>query len=86
MPVCSRPGCVAASVDGELCAVHKQRLGKPCKRCKGVGSCFYVGQGLTMACLDCGGTGLADYKASAPRRKPQDDPVEKRGLITLANE
>lgn len=86
MPMCSRPGCVAQAVSDGFCPVHATRAGKACETCRGTGSHFYSGQGLTMACQRCGGTGLKDSSARQMKRRPEDDPVEKRGLIQAANE
>jgi hypothetical protein len=84
--MCRLPGCVAQAPTGTLCPVHATEQGRICSVCHGHGSRFYSGQGLTMACQNFGGTGLADYKQSAPRKRRDDDPVEQRGLIKIANE
>ena len=85
--MCKRPGCVAqVAHHSEFCGVHSQAVGKSCERCQGVGSYFYSGQGLMMACQVCGGAGLVDRKVSAPRRNPATDLVDRRGLIELAGD
>jgi hypothetical protein len=86
MPMRSRPGCVSQAPDGELCPVHAAHVGEPCPQCKGSGRFYYIGQKAEMTCLACGGTGLKDKKASAPRARKDADPVDKRGLIELAKE
>lgn len=83
--MCKFPGCIAQAVDDEHCGVHAHPVfGKPCERCKGSGSYWYKGQGITMACQMCGGTGLVDHRKGAPRRRKHEDPIDQRGLIKLA--
>lgn len=85
MPMCNRPGCVAQAVAGsEFCGVHSHPVGKVCPRCRGTGSYYYRGQELTMSCQTCGGTGLLDHKAHAPRKRRDEDPIDQRGLIQAA--
>lgn len=82
--MCSLPGCVAQAIAGALCPVHAAGGGKVCDRCHGEGKCFYSGHNETMTCPQCGGTGLADKKAAAPRVTKGADPVDGRGLIGLS--
>lgn len=81
MAMCRWPGCISEAKAGESCAVHASRTGTPCPICHGSGSHFYAGQGLTMACQTCGGTGLADKRLPHGRRSRDEDPVDQRGLI-----
>ncbi len=82
--MCNRPGCVAESTGEGLCFVHRNALGVECEKCKGSGMRYYSGQGLTMACLWCSGTGLKDKKTSRAIGPRRDDPVDQRGLIERA--
>lgn len=78
--MCSFPGCVAQAP----CAVHGKEIARhACEQCYGRGTYFYQGQGLEMACQICGGTGLKDKRASAPRVSKRDDPIDKRELMQL---
>jgi hypothetical protein len=90
MPMCKRPGCVSQAPSGELCPIHAAGAGKLCQRCYGEGQMTLTDkQGNTYGkcCCDrCGGTGLLDQKTSAARRRADDDPIEQRGLIKIANE
>lgn len=86
MPVCRRPGCVAQSVDGESCAIHRDGLGRVCEPCRGTGNYNYVdphGRASASPCDRCGGTGLKDAKVSH-RSSKRDDLVDARGLILEA--
>jgi DnaJ-class molecular chaperone len=82
--VCVFDGCVAAAVVGDKCFVHSQDAGTKCELCKGKGRRWYDGQKATMACLNCGGTGLKDRSVS--KKRIASTPVDKRDLIKLADE
>lgn len=79
---CKFPGCVAQA-EGDACPAHRASGGVPCDLCKGTGRRYYSGQGLTMACQDCGGVGLRDKHQGAPRARKGSDPVDERDLMRL---
>ena len=84
---CSYPGCVAIVEAGGACPAHRSKLGKVCAGCRGSGHTArfneVTGQQELGACGPCCGTGRADAKVHQPRRRPDDDPVDKRDLMGL---
>jgi hypothetical protein len=88
MSVCRRPGCVSDAVEDGLCRIHDSGAGVSCSACRGTGyirSCFVDKVLVKDPCDRCGGTGLRDQRRS--KRVPHEEiqPVDRRGLITLAS-